>query len=85
MQQTIQTPNYPPEVVSRFWDGVRELLTGKHLRPESDANRGIDTYRELAEDQERYFLDAVYNQGEERTAEVIDAGIRDGWPQVPRR
>lgn len=53
----------------QFWNDVEELLKGEHQHSQQDARRGVDEYR--AETGVKCG-DVIYNQGEERTAEIID-------------
>jgi hypothetical protein len=64
--------------VQRFWEDVQKLLEREHHHDPARARAGIKSYQQMID--QHGFADAVYNQGEERTAEVIDAGIRDGFP-----
>jgi hypothetical protein len=62
----------------QFWTDVEELLTQKYRHPDCKAREGIDAYqREIARPK---LGEAVYNQGEEQTAKVIDGIIRNGLP-----
>jgi hypothetical protein len=66
------------EAAEQFWCDVLELLTQKHGRAPTEAEQGIDQYK-------REVLPRVgevaFNQGEERTAGVIDGIIANGLPQ----
>ena len=66
------------ELVSQFWNDVRATLINNHQRNTNQAVMGIDQYRS---DTERLGLrDVVYNQGVERTAEIVDGVIENGLP-----
>jgi hypothetical protein len=66
------------EAEEQFWSDVKGLLTGKHGHRNTRADEGIDTYRQVAG---QTFPGVVYNQGEEKTAEVIDGLIKTGRPE----
>jgi hypothetical protein len=74
--------NNRQEAADRFWSDVEDLLKQKYRHPAAKARRGIDDYRREVND--RNLGEAVYNQGEEQAAKVIDAVIKDGLP-VPVR
>lgn len=68
-----------------FWDDVRELLTapgGSYRHTPQRAAQGIETYKQdvLRRRGLPEIPDAVYNQGEEHTAAIIDGVIRQGLP-----
>ena len=64
--------------VDRFWSDVKALLVEQFHYTESEAQQGIDTYKQ--EIAKHHFEDAVYNRGEEHTATVVDGLIRNGVP-----
>ena len=74
--------NNRQEAADRFWSDVEGLLEQKYGHPAAEARRGIDEYQREVND--RNLGEAVYNQGEEQAARVIDAVIKDGLP-VPVR
>jgi hypothetical protein len=70
------------ELIAQFWDGVRERLMQHHSRKADQADLGIGRYRW---DTERRGLgDSVYNQGVERTAEVVNGVIENDLPTLAR-
>ncbi len=67
------------ELIGLFWDEVRKRLIEHHHRHRDEVYFGIGRYRS---DTERLGIgDVVYNQGIERTAEVIDGVIDYGLPE----
>jgi hypothetical protein len=71
------------QAAEQFWANVIDLLTGpRYGHDPARARRGIDDYkREIQESWgEGTIPGVVYNQGEERVAEVIDMRIREGLP-----
>lgn len=60
------------EAEKRFWENVKDLLTREHRHKPDKAKAGIDKYKREAK---RLGGDAVFNQGEERTAEAIHRAI----------
>ena len=71
------------DVEKQFWDTVQRLLTETYRCSEYEARNGIATYQHEIE--RHGFAEAVYNQGEERTAEVVDSVIRTGLPVIVPR
>jgi hypothetical protein len=63
--------------IDQFWNDVKELLTQKHGHSDRQAQQGINQYRQATVNK---LGEVVYNQGEEKTAEVIDGVIRSGLP-----
>jgi hypothetical protein len=63
-------------LVGEFWSTVRLQLMKHHKRSEDQADCGIGRYRE--EIHQRGVGDLVFNQGMERTAEVIDGLLEHG-------
>ena len=59
-----------------FWESVRRKLTGDFRQPVMDADQGIALYRH--EMQRREIGDLVYNQGVDKTAEVVNSIIGSG-------
>jgi hypothetical protein len=74
--------NNRQEAADRFWSDVEDLLKQKYRHPAPQARRGIDEYQREVND--RNLGEAVYNQGEEQAAKVIDTVIKHGLP-VPIR
>ena len=71
------------ELIAQFWDGVRGRLMQHHGRKPDQADLGIGRYRW---DTERRGLgDSVYNQGVERTAEVVNGVIENDLPTLARQ
>lgn len=67
------------EAVKKFWKGVKEILTDQYGHPETQADAGIGAYQQEAA--RRKLGEAVYNQGEEQAARVIDGILRNGLPE----
>lgn len=63
----------------RFWKNVKDLLTKEHRHKPDQAKAGIAKYKQEAK---RLGGDAVFNQGEERTAEAIHRAI-NSKPNAP--
>jgi len=70
----------PFEQAAEFWNSVRERLIDRYKREPQQADHGIGEYR--ADTERRRIGEAVYNQGVERTAEVVDGVIGKGLPQL---
>jgi hypothetical protein len=82
------------EMIGQFWDDVHQILTGQRARPKGMgkafthspqvASAGIQSYKRDIIQQRRLdaIPDAVYNQGEEQTATIIDDLIQKGLPKV---
>jgi hypothetical protein len=71
------------EQVTEFWNQVRGRLIHHHERSPDEADLGIGRYR--LDTERRRIGEAVYNQGVERTAEIVDGVIKYGLPgQLPR-
>jgi hypothetical protein len=66
-------------MIAGFWNDVCRRLIGHHNRPAVEAAAGIDHYRWDTE--RRQLGEAVYNQGVERTAEVVEGIIQCGIPE----
>jgi hypothetical protein len=64
--------------IDRFWNDVENLLTRQYHHASKTSRQGIDAYRrEVAS----HNLDeAVFNQGEEQVARVVDGLIKHGHP-----
>lgn len=77
------SPAPPPKLQEQFWEGVRDLLTERHGRSRLEADQGVETFRREVDSHE--FHDAVFNQGEEQTAEVVNRVIQAGLPQAGLR
>ena len=67
------------EAEKQFWGNVKDLLTKEHRHKPNQAEAGIAKYKK---DAKRLGGDAVFNQGEERTAEAIDRAIKSK-PDAP--
>ena len=67
------------EAENQFWENVKDLLTKEHRHKPDQAKAGIAKYKQ---DAKRLGGDAVFNQGEERTAEAIHRAIRSK-PDAP--
>jgi hypothetical protein len=70
------------EAADRFWSDVEDLLIRHYQHPAPEARRGLDEYRREVDG--RSLGEAVYNQGEEQAARVVDAVIRNGLPTFVR-
>jgi hypothetical protein len=68
------------EQIAQFWNDVRDQLVQHHGRKPDQADLGIGRYR--GDTERRGLGEAVYNQGVERTAEVVDGVIENGLPTV---
>ena len=66
-------------MIGHFWAEVRSRLKNTHERNDDQANLGIGRYR--ADTERRGIGDTVYNQGVERTAEIVNGVIENGLPQ----
>lgn len=66
------------EMIGRFWAEVRNRLKETYKRKDDQADLGIGRYR--GDTERRGIGDAVYNQGVERTAEVVNGVIEIGLP-----
>jgi hypothetical protein len=66
------------EMIGRFWSEVRNRKNETHKRKHDKADLGIGRYR--ADTERRGIGDAVYNQGVERTAEIVNGVIDNGLP-----
>ena len=75
----VQVPE-PYEQIAEFWNNVRDRLIHRHQREPEQADRGIGQYR--GDTERRRIGEAVYNQGVERTAEVVDGVIGHGLPHL---
>jgi hypothetical protein len=71
------------EAADQFWSDVEDLLTQKYKHPAPKARAGIAKYRGAVDDGGKT-PEAVYNQGEEQTARVIDAVIKKGLPTLAK-
>lgn len=60
------------EAENQFWKNVKDLLTKEHRHKPDQAQAGISKYKQ---DAEGLGGEAVFNQGEERTAEAIHRAI----------
>jgi hypothetical protein len=70
------------ELIAQFWNAVRERLLQHYRRKADLADLGIGQYKW---DTERRGLgEVVYNQGVERTAEVVNGVIESGLPTPMR-
>lgn len=58
------------ELVKKFWNDVKEALTDKYGHLDSQAEEGIDLYRQDVV--RRKLGEVTYNQGEEQAARVVD-------------
>ncbi|QDU75350.1 hypothetical protein Pan97_23800 [Bremerella volcania] len=67
------------EMVGRFWMDVRTRLTKVFELSEERADMGIGRYR--YETELREIGDAVYNQGVELTADIVNDVILNGRPR----
>ena len=66
------------EMIGQFWADVRNRLKEPpYGRDDDEADMGIGRYR--GDTERRGLGDAVYNQGVERTAEIVD-GVIAGRP-----
>jgi len=75
----------PKQAAEQFWRDVLGLLTGeKYRHAHQVAQGGINTYKQdvLRKRNVQAIPDAVFNQGEERTAEAVDRVIRSGLPDL---
>jgi hypothetical protein len=61
-----------------FWDEVRETLIDEYDRSPQDADGGINRYR--LDTERRKLGEIVYNQGVERTAEIVEGVLVHGLP-----
>jgi hypothetical protein len=66
------------EMIGKFWVEVRTRLKETYLRKNDEADLGIGRYR--GDTERRGIGDAIYNQGVERTAEIVNGVIEDGLP-----
>jgi hypothetical protein len=66
------------EATNHFWSDVLELLTEKYHRPRDQAQRGIEQYKQEVLPR---VGEVAHNQGEERTAKVIDGIIESSLPR----
>jgi hypothetical protein len=64
------------DMIGQFWEGVRNRLKETYRRSDDQADFGIGAYRHDTE--QRAIGDAVYNQGVERTAEIVNGVIENG-------
>lgn len=60
------------EAENQFWKNVKDLLTKERRHKPDQAQAGIAKYKQ---DAKRLGGEAVFNQGEERTAEAIHLAI----------
>lgn len=79
---SIQRPEFG-EQIAEFWNEVRQRLIGHYRRQPDEAEQGIGKYR--LDTERRQIGEAVYNQGVERTAEIVDGVIEFGLPDQLRR
>jgi hypothetical protein len=73
-----------PEAEKQFWTDVEDLLTGgKFQHDYHKAQRGIQEYKVAIGGHTNGggIPEAVYNQGEEKVAEVVDGIIKTGLPK----
>jgi hypothetical protein len=72
------------ELQQQFWKDVEQLLTGnKYRHPLRCVQEGIDAYKQsIRQHACGNIPDAVYNQGEEKTAEVVNGVIQSGLPSL---
>jgi hypothetical protein len=68
-------------LIGEFWSSVRLRLMKHYKRCEDQAARGIGRYREQIH--QRGVTDLVFNQGMQRTAEVIGGLLEHGFPLQP--
>ncbi len=66
------------DLISEFWQGVRGRVIDVHGRAPDQADLGIGRYR--LDTERRGLGDAVYNQGIERAAEIVDGVVEFGLP-----
>ena len=68
----------------QFWDDVEKLLIeSPYSHSSKNARYGMDVYKNALRNQAGGIIsETVYNQGEEKTAEVIDSIIRTGLPTL---
>ena len=66
------------EMIGHFWAEVRSRLKQAHRRDDDQADLGIGRYR--GDTERRGLGEVVYNQGVERTAEIVDGVIANGLP-----
>lgn len=84
----MHNPFSKPELEQRFWQTVRSLLNKNFGHSAKIAQNGIDTYKRSiggADSGLWAVPETVYNQGEEKTAEVVDGIIKTGLPTVVRQ
>lgn len=67
------------ELITEFWSRVRRRLTEHHKRSPEEADFGIGRYRWDTE--RRGVRDTTYNQGIERTAQIVDGVIQHRQPE----
>jgi hypothetical protein len=67
------------EMIGHFWAEVRSRLKNTHARNDDQADLGIGRYR--GDTERRGIGDTVYNQGVERTAEIVNGVIENGLPR----
>jgi hypothetical protein len=73
------------ELESLFWDGVAKLLTQKYGHDSKKALEAIDLYRRSIQLRTQGPIpEAVYNQGEDQTAEIVHGVIETGLPRLKR-
>ena len=66
------------EMSAQFWDAVRDRVMKHYHRKADEADLGIGRYR--GDTERRGLGEVVYNQGIERTAEVVNGVIEFGLP-----
>jgi len=67
------------EMIAQFWTEVRTRLKDSYRRKDDLVDLGIGRYR--GDTERRGIGDAVYNQGVERTAEIVNGVIDKGLPK----
>jgi len=67
-------------MAATFWEDVACLLTKEYGHPSKVARQGVKDYRKEIM-RRNVAEDVVYNQGEERTAKVVDVVIQKGLPK----
>jgi hypothetical protein len=68
------------DAVTQFWSEVRSKLQRDYRRDRDQADLGIGKYR--MDTERRKLGETVFNQGVDRTAEVVNGVIENGLPEA---